>query len=110
MKLLLDQNPSPFLVSRPADIFPESAHVLDAGLDRADDDAIWNYARANSFIIVSKDSDFHERSVFSGAPPKVVGIRRGNCSTEAIEQLMRVHAGDMTNLLNDDAARFLIIF
>ena len=110
MKLLFDQNLSPFLASRLADIFPESAHVVDVGLDRADDAAVWNYARANSFIIVSKDSDFHERSVLSGAPPKVVWIRRGNCSTEAIEQLMRVHVGDMTNLLTDDTARFLILF
>ena len=109
MKLLFDQNLSPFLASRLADIFPESAHVMDVGLDRADDAAVWDYARANNFIIVSKDSDFHERSVFSGAPPKVIWIRRGNCSTEAIEQLMRVHIGDMTNLLTDDAARFLIL-
>ncbi|MBI5912705.1 MAG: DUF5615 family PIN-like protein [Betaproteobacteria bacterium] len=109
MKLLLDQNLSPFLASRLADIFPESAHVQDVGLDRADDAAVWDYARANGFIIVSKDSDFHERSVYLGAPPKVVWIRRGNCSTDAIEQLMRVHAGDVTNLLTDDAARFLIL-
>ena len=110
MKLLFDQNLSPFLASRLADIFPDSAHVLDVGLSMADDDAVWNYARANCFIIVSKDSDFHERSVFSGAPPKVIWIRRGNCSTDAIERLMRVHAGDVANLLKDDAARFLIVF
>ena len=110
MKLLFDQNLSPFLASRLADIFPDSAHVLDVGLSMADDDAVWNYARANCFIIVSKDSDFHERSVFSGAPPKVIWIRRGNCSTDAIERLMRVHAGDVASLLKDDAARFLIVF
>ncbi len=109
MKLLFDQNLSPFLASRLADIFPESAHVMDVGLDMADDAAVWNYAPANNFIIVSKDSDFHERSVFSGPPPKVVWIKRGNCSTEAIEQLIRVHADDLTNLVTDDAARFLIL-
>ncbi len=49
MKLLFDQNLSPFPVSRLADIFPDSAHV-------------------------------------------------------------RVHAGDMANLLTDDTARFLIPF
>ena len=62
MKLLFDQNLSPFLPNRLADIFPESAHVLDVGLDRADDVAVWNYARTNAFIIVSKDSDFQERT------------------------------------------------
>jgi len=110
VKLLFDQNISPFLASRLADIFPESVHVQDVGLDRADDVAVWNYARANSCIIVSKDSDFHERSVVSGAPPKVVWIRRGNCSTDTIEQLMRTHVDDVTNLSMDNAARFLIVF
>ena len=83
---------------------------MDVGLDRADDATVWNYARANGLIIVSKDSDFHKRSMFSGVPPKVVWIRRGNCSTDAIEQIMRAHASDVANLLTDDAARFLILF
>jgi len=98
VKLLFDQNLSPFLASRLANVFPGSAHVQDVGLDRADDDGVWNYARANGLVIVSKDSDFHERSVFSGAPPKVVWIKRGNCSTDAIEQLMRTHGRDVNNL------------
>jgi len=75
VKLLFDQNLSPFLASRLADIFPESVHVLDVGLDRADDAAVWNYARANSFSIVSKDSDFHERSVHR--LPHLRGARPG---------------------------------
>jgi predicted nuclease of predicted toxin-antitoxin system len=110
VKLLFDQNLSPLLAHRLADIFPESVHVLNVGLDSADDSAVWSYARAKGLIIVTKDSDFHERSVISGAPPKVVWIRRGNCSTDAIEQLMREHAGDVAKLVNDDAARYLVIF
>lgn len=109
MKLLFDQNLSPSLASRLADAFPDSAHVQDVGLDRAGDAAVWDYAGANGFIIVSKDSDFHERGVLSGAPPKVVWIKRGNCSTDAIEHLIRAHAGDVKDLLTDDAARFLIL-
>jgi len=49
VKLLFDQNLSPFLANRLADIFPGSAHVQDVGLDRADDAAVWDYARANGF-------------------------------------------------------------
>ena len=70
---------------------------------------MWDHARRNAFIIVSKDSDFHERSLLFGTPPKVVWIRRGNCSTDAIEHLLRTHVGDVAGLLADDAARFLII-
>jgi len=39
VKLLFDQNLSPFLAGRLADIFPGSAHVRDRDLDTADDAA-----------------------------------------------------------------------
>ena len=38
MKLLFDQNLSPKLVHRLADLFPDSSHVQLVGLDRAGDD------------------------------------------------------------------------
>jgi predicted nuclease of predicted toxin-antitoxin system len=38
---------------------------------------------------VSKDSDFYERSVRVGAPPKVIWLRLGNCRTAAVEMLLR---------------------
>ena len=41
MKLLFDQNLSPKLVTRLADLFPGSLHVQSAGLDQADDEKIW---------------------------------------------------------------------
>ena len=55
----------------------------------ADDEAVWNYARANDFMIVSKDADFSEMSLLRGFPPKVVWIQRGNCSTQDIEEILR---------------------
>ena len=92
MKLLFDQNLSIALVSRLSDLFPESAHVKDIGLMRAGDDVIWSYAREHGFVIVSKDSDFQQRSLVFGAPPKVVWLRVGNCPTSRIERLIRDHS------------------
>ena len=89
MRLLLDQNLSPRLVSALADVFPGSIHVRDVGLSRATDDAVWNYAAQHGHVIVSKDAEFHQRSFLLGHPPKVVWIRRGNCSTRDIETLLR---------------------
>ncbi len=89
MKLLFDQNLSPRLVARLADLYPNAAHVADLGLSMADDEAVWNYARANDFMIVSKDADFSEMSLLRGFPPKVVWIQRGNCSTQDIEEILR---------------------
>ena len=70
MKLLLDENISPRLAEVLADIYPGSAHVHDCGLGSADDLAVWQYAKDNAFTIVSKDSDFQERSVVVGCPAK----------------------------------------
>ena len=49
MKLLFDQNLSPKLVMRLADLFPGSCHVQSAGLDCANDDQVWEHARRNGY-------------------------------------------------------------
>ncbi len=87
--LLFDQNLSPQLVAHLADLFPGSKHVVAAGLDRAADRDVTAFARANDCMIVTKDADFGEMIVLAGVPPKVIWIRRGNCSTRAIEILLR---------------------
>jgi predicted nuclease of predicted toxin-antitoxin system len=89
MKLLFDQNLSSALVSRLSDLFPDSTHVKSLGMMRADDIALWTYAAQNGFTIVSKDSDFQQRSLLLGAPPKVVWLRVGNCPTSRIEKLIK---------------------
>ena len=54
------------------------------------DTAVWEYAKTHGVTaIVSKDSDFAERSVLESGPPKVIWIRLGNCSTAEIETQLR---------------------
>lgn len=89
MKLLFDQNVSLKLVEVLSDLFPDSVHVQSIGLDRASDEEVWTFAKTNNHIIITKDSDFAERSLLFGYPPKVVWIRRGNCSTQEIEKILR---------------------
>lgn len=88
MKLLLDENLSPALVRHLADVFTV-LHVRDCGLASASDTDIWNYARQHDWLITSKDSDFHQRSLVLTPPPKVIWIRRGNCSTRDVAQILR---------------------
>ena len=71
MKLLLDQNLSPRLVHRLADLYPNSSHVMDEELDRSLDREVWNYARQHDYLIVTKDVDFSELSVLLGFPRRV---------------------------------------
>ena len=58
MKLLFDQNLSDQLVTLLADLFPNSTHVKTIGLNTAADTELWDYARDNDYLIVSKDTDF----------------------------------------------------
>jgi len=109
VKLLFDQNLSHHLVRQLADCYPESTHVRDVGLRRADDEAVWNYAAAQGLTIVSKDSDFHQRSLLYGPPPKVMWIHLGNCPTSDIERALRRHLPDVEMLERDSAAAFLIL-
>jgi predicted nuclease of predicted toxin-antitoxin system len=78
VKLLFDENVSPKLVDRLTLEFPGSAHVRDVGLRAAEDHQVWEYARAHAFAIVSKDTDFRERSFVEGFPPKIIWLDVGN--------------------------------
>ena len=91
MRLLFDENLAPRLVRLLADLYPGSAHVHDLGLGAVADAAVWGYAREHGFTVVSKDADFHALSQLRGHPPKVVWVRRGNCSTADVAALLRAH-------------------
>jgi predicted nuclease of predicted toxin-antitoxin system len=107
--LLLDQNLSPRFVEQLSELYPGIAHVQSVGLDRAPDETVWKYARENDCIIVTKDSDFHERSILFGHPPKVIWIRHGNCSTRQIAQILRDHVTDVQTLAADNESIFLVL-
>jgi len=98
LKLLFDQNLSPKLIRSLSDFFPNSIHVQLVNLDKANDRTLWEFAHENGYIIVSKDVDFSEKSVIWGYPPKVIWIRRGNCSTKEIEEILRSHFDDIEEL------------
>jgi predicted nuclease of predicted toxin-antitoxin system len=107
VKLLFDQNLSLNLVIRLADLFPDSVHVRQVGLEAADDQVVWEYAKNNNLIICSKDGDMHQRSFLFGAPPKVVWVRLGNCSTTDVENLLRRNLASLQVFENDAVASFL---
>ena len=92
MKLLFDQNVSPRLARLLADIYPDSLHIREVGLRDAGDAEIWDYAKLNGFTIVSKDSDFQQRSLLYGHPPKFIWLRVGNRPVRVIEVLLRKHS------------------
>jgi predicted nuclease of predicted toxin-antitoxin system len=88
MKLLLDQNLSRKLIPQLEAIYPGSTHLTSVLPESSDDAEIWQFAKANDFIIVTKDDDFEQRSVLEGHPPKVIWIRLGNCATSDVASLL----------------------
>ena len=83
-------------------------HVQSVGLDRADDTAVWDFARLQNLVIVTKDADFQERSLIAGAPPKVIWIRRGNCSTSDIQTILRRHSDEALQLMQGDEVALVL--
>jgi predicted nuclease of predicted toxin-antitoxin system len=109
MKLLFDQNLSPKLVHRLADLFPSSSHVQTLGLDSADDDELWEHALLHGFAIVTKDADYHNLSVVRGNPPKVIWLQLGNCSTAQVEAEFRSSFAEITLFESDPSVGTLIL-
>jgi len=107
VKLLFDQNLSPWLCRRLADQFPDSVHVREIGLRDAEAAVIWDYAAKHGFAIVTKDADFRQRSFVLDHPPKIVWLRLGNSSTNAIEALIRDRATQIEEFLADEEKSFL---
>jgi predicted nuclease of predicted toxin-antitoxin system len=76
----------------------QAVHVFDTGLHTAHDGQIWEFARMEWWIvngvwepnrgepvvIVSKDEDFADRWLLTEQPVRLVWIRKGNCSNEAL--------------------------
>ncbi|MGO9335954.1 MAG: DUF5615 family PIN-like protein [Terracidiphilus sp.] len=108
MKLLVDENLPPRLARDLADLFPDSVHVQSVGLGSIPDGLIWEYAQAHGFVFLTKDKDFASLSLARGAPPKVILLQTGNCSTDEILTIARRNAILLAEF-GRDAQRALLI-
>ena len=71
------------------------------GLERADDNAVWSWARDNGFVIVTKDSDVCELSAVRSAPPKILWLRVGNAGKGPLIRLLTENSAEVCALLAD---------
>jgi predicted nuclease of predicted toxin-antitoxin system len=100
VKLLLDENLSDRIISRVADLF---------GLREADDFVVWEWARKHGFTIVSKDTDFHQRAIVFGHPPKIIWLRVGNCETSLITNLLRSRYQVIRQFIESETQSLLVL-
>ena len=109
MKLLLDENLSDRIVDKIIDLYPDSQHVKTLGLINTDDAIIWEFAKTNNFVIISKDSDFHQRSLLYDHPPKFIYLRIGNSPTSKIVQILRDNLSTITQFDSSDTESILVL-
>ena len=106
--LLFDAHLSPDLITLLKDIFPNSRHVFSFALEEFDE-KIWNFAKENNLVIITKDEDFADLNERLGFPPKVILIKRGNCPTKTIEAILRSNLDSIQRLLTDPDIGLLIL-
>lgn len=108
-RLLLDQNLS-FKISRGIkDLFPDTKHVSDFNLNGSYDLDIWNFAKKNSYCILTFDSDFIDISVLNGFTPKIIWLRIGNSTTENIIRILRSNEAIIKDFLVSEENAYLEI-
>ena len=81
------------------DILP--ANEIKSG-QRSSDTAIWSFAKANQYHILTFDEDFAELQNLYSFPPKVIWLRTGNISTNEIARKLISMEKDIADFLQAD--------
>jgi predicted nuclease of predicted toxin-antitoxin system len=79
-------------------------------MEHADDVVLWQFVRENGFAIVTKDSDFSDRSLVYGFPPQVIWLKCGNVSTRQVEEIFLRSQEAIRGFLQDGQAACLEIY
>jgi predicted nuclease of predicted toxin-antitoxin system len=109
VKLLVDENVSDRIVQGVVDLFPDSTHIKFVSLKEADDSVVWEWAAQRGFTIVSKDTDFYQRAIAMGPPPKFIWLRIGNCPTSLIITLLRSRHEIIRQFIESDTESLLVL-
>lgn len=109
LRLLLDKNLSERLIPLLAARFPESQHIRLLGLGGSDDRELWELARSDGYVLVTKDEDFLLLSVNRGCPPKVVCLAIGNASNAETAALLLHYSDAIERFAVHPEAGFLLL-
>ncbi len=102
MKLLVDNQLPAALARYLSEKGFDCQYVQDIGMEASDDRAIWERAKSEPMVIVTKDEDFPlmaDRQI--GQSPQVVWVRIGNCRKAALLATFCAILPDLRNLLEE---------
>ena len=111
MKLLLDENLSRRLVPFLQHDYPGSDQVVLLGMQSATDKEVWQRARDDGYVIVTRDGDFQELSLVWGQPPKVIRLKTLNQTRAAtLTLLLENKDAIIESLIDHDLASIEIVY
>jgi len=101
MKLLIDAQLSPSIAAWINTNYPSyhAESVWAAGLQEQNDLFIYEYAKQNGFVIVSKDSDFRMLIDRFGCPPHLIWITMGNTSNEVMRKSLEESLNKLVDMI-----------
>jgi predicted nuclease of predicted toxin-antitoxin system len=100
MTIWIDAHLSPSIAAWIVSTFGMPAFALrDLGLRDAEDPEIFEAARTQNVILMTKDSDFVDLVERLGAPPKIIWLTCGNTSNDRLQEILTATLTDVLALL-----------
>lgn len=110
MKLLLDESLSRRLIPFLQHDYPGSNQVVLLGMESASDKEVWQKARDDGYVILTRDADFQELSLVWGQSPKVIRLKTLNQSRAARLKILLENKDAITeSLITHDLASVEIL-
>ena len=101
MRFLIDAQLPPALTAWIGARGHPASAVRNLGLRESDDGSIFNFAREQQWILVTKDEDFVERCLGVGDAPQVVWLRIGNCTNPRLFTILEPLWGEILSRLGN---------
>lgn len=83
--------------------------LRDIGLRDSSDEIIFDLAKKENVIIITKDQDFSELVKRLGSPPKVIWLRCGNTSEEKLKEILSNHLKEAYGVLSNSSEELIEI-
>lgn len=100
MRFILDAQLPPQLAPWLSDEFGiEAVAVRDLGLAAAADSVLFDFARTENAVVLTKDSDFVELVHRLNAPPRIIWITCGNVSNQQMRTRLSATFADALKLI-----------
>jgi len=63
---------------------------------------IWKYVQSEGYSIVTFDTDFYDFASLYGHPPKIIGLRIGNTSTDNLVDFLNLKSEVIQSFIENE--------